>query len=134
MVAKSFPPKQAKTKKVKNFLVEIFLWLQNHILGYRFQSKIFMKNFWSKIFMVEKSFPRKQVSINNFLENFLVEKFNGCKIISSELCLNKKFSLNIFWSIIFYGCKIISLGIGLNQNFSPKFSPRKFLWLQNHFL
>jgi len=82
-----------------HFLVENFLWLQNHFLGNRFPSKIFMetffvenwyrckiissktgyckkknhkKNVWWKI---AKSFPRKQVPTKNFHQKFLVENF-----------------------------------------------------------
>jgi hypothetical protein len=87
-------------------LVENFLWLQNHFLGNRFEPNIFIEHFLSKICY-------------------------GRKIISSEIGLNQKFSLKIFWSKmfwskIFYGCKIISSEEGLNQKFSPKLFSQEF--------
>ena len=36
-----------------------FLWLQNHFLGNRFEIKICIESFLSKIFIVGKSFPRE---------------------------------------------------------------------------
>jgi len=44
---------------IKNILVEKFLWMQIHFLGNRLEQKYFIKNFIFKIFMVAKSFPRK---------------------------------------------------------------------------
>ena len=102
MVAKSFPRKQVPTKNFHQiFLVENFLRLQNHFLGNRFDPKIFIKNFFSKIFYY-------------------------CKIISSKTGLNQKFSSTFFWSIIFYGCKIISSKTGFNQK-----SSTKIFWSKN---
>jgi hypothetical protein len=79
MVAKSFSRKQIHTITFQqNFLVETFLWLQNHFLENRFIPKIFNKCFFGykiisskngcyqkvltkfvrqKVFMVEKLFP-----------------------------------------------------------------------------
>ena len=90
-------------------MVENFLWLQNHFLDNRFERKISLKNFWSKIFYV-------------------------CKIISSKIGSHQKFSWNIFWSNIFCGWKIISRKYVQTKNFQKHFWVENFLWLQNHFL
>ena len=73
--AKSFPQKQVPTKIfIKFHLVENFLWLQNHFLENRFIPKFSLKLFGSKIFLVGKSFPRKQVPTKKY-QNILTETF-----------------------------------------------------------
>ena len=88
----------------ENFLVKIFLWLQNHFLENRFTAKSFLrKMFCRKFFMIAKSFPGKQV----------------CK---------KTFLGKRFWSKFFYGCKIISSKTGLQENhFREKVFVENFL-------
>ena len=140
MVAKSFPRKQVPTKNFHQiYLVETFLQSQNHFLENRFLLKTFIKFFWSKFFMVAKSFPRKQVPTKNFhqiwskivygrkiissktgsyqkfSENFLVEIFYGRKIHSSKTGSHQKSSSKIFWLKNCYGRKIISSKIGSYQ-------------------
>jgi len=76
--------------------------------------------------MVAKSLPRKQVRIKNFHQNFLVENFYGCKIITSKIGLNRTFSLN------FYGRKLLMVAKSLprkqfgNKNFYQDFRSEIF--------
>jgi len=85
---------------IKNLLVENFLWSHNHFLENGSRSKIFTKMFWSKIFLVAKSFPRKRVPPKIFIKTFGSKIFYGCKIISSKTGPYQKFSSKIFWSKI----------------------------------
>ena len=61
--------------------------------------------------------------------------FYGCKVISSEIGLNQKFSLTIFWSKLF----LCLQNHFLENRFEPEIFVKKFLveiflWLENHFL
>jgi len=109
MVAISFSRKQVPNKIfIKFFLVDHFLWLQNHFLENRFLPKFSSIFFARKFFMVAKSFPRKQVPTKIFIKFFVVENFLWLQTHFLENRFLPKFSSNSFWSKIFYGCKIIS--------------------------
>jgi len=56
---------------MENFIDQNFLWLQNHFLGNRIQPEIFIQKFYGRKFFLRK-------------------------IISSGMCLNKKFTSNFF--------------------------------------
>ena len=127
MVAKSYSRKQVPTKIfIKFFLVENFLWLQNHFL-----ENMFLPKFSSNIFLVE-NFLLLQI---HFLENRFLPKFSsnffwskmfyGCKIIFSKTGSFQNFHQIFFWSNIFYGCKIISSRTGSCQHFHQNFFGRK---------
>jgi hypothetical protein len=161
MVVKPFPRKQVPTKNFHQyFLVENFLWLQNHSLENRFLPRIFIENFlvgkffydckiissktgsyqkFSSVifcrtfFIVAKSFPRKQVPTNNFHQKFLVQTFLWSKIISSKTGSYQTFSSKSFWSKNFYGCKIISSKTGSYHKFSSVFFGRKFFMVAKSF-
>jgi len=114
IVAKSFPRKRVPTKNFqKYFLGENFLWSENHFLengslAKKFRQKCYGRKIISsktgpyqnfsttiygrKIFMVEKSFPRKRVTTNNFQQFCGREFFYGRKIISSKTGPYQKFS------------------------------------------
>ena len=170
MVVKSFPRKQVEPNIfINNIFVEIFLWLENHFLGNRFGQKCSSKVFWSKkfygckfissktglrpkfsskifgriMFMIAKSFPRKQVTPKIFIQTFLVknvlwlqnhflENWFASKIfiknpfVENFLWLQNRFLENrfapkifitVFWSKLFYGCKIISWKTRFNRKF-----------------
>ena len=107
-----------------------FWWLQNHFLENRFEPKIFIKNFWSKIFYCSKSFPGKQVSTKNSHQKFLVHNFYGGKIISSELNMNQMyFGWHFFMVAKSFPVKQVWI-----INFHKNIFGRKFLWLQTNFL
>jgi hypothetical protein len=105
--------------------------------------------------MVAKSLPRKQVRIKNFHQNFLVEIFYGCKIVTSKTGKNQKFSstffgrkvlwlqnyylenrfkpnifIKILWSKIAYGCKIFTSKTILKQKFLSRFPVGNCLFLK----
>jgi len=155
MVAKSFPRKQVPNKNFhQHFLVETFYGckiISMEIGSYqKFSSTFFGRKFFMdavifllhifikivllKIFMVAKSFPRKQVPKKNFIIFFLSEIFHCCKIISSKIGSYQKFSLKYFWSIIFMGAKTFPRTEVLTEIFHRNFFVENFLWLQNHFL
>ena len=138
-------------------MVEIFLWLQNHFLGNRFEPKIFIKNFFGKnfydckvisseiglnqkyslkffernFFMVWISFPRKKVWTKYFHQNFLVENFYGCKIIYTKPLWTKNCHQKFLFEN-FLLCKIISSKTGLTKKLS-KFFGRKFFLVATSF-
>ena len=112
---------------MKNFLVENFLWLQNHFFGNRFEPKLFrskifygckiislktglnQKFFDLKFFMVAKSFPREQDWTKIFINN---------SVFQNVLCLENHFLEDRFLqNILIKNCLV-----------------ENFLWLQNHFL
>ena len=126
-----------------HFLVENFLWLQNHFLGNRFPSKIFMETFFvenwyrCKIISSKTGYCKKKKIIkkmfggkllNHFLENRFLPKifiknfwwkiFDISKIISSKPSLQEKFGPKTFWSKICYGFKIIFSKTACHQKFS----------------
>jgi len=113
MVAKSFPRKQIRKEKNswKMFLVENFLWLQNHFLENRFARKrILEKLFWSKICY-------------------------SCKIISSKTDLQgKKFLNNFFCRKFFMFAKSFPRKQICKEKNSWKIFLVENLWLANHFL
>ena len=133
-VPKLFPQKLDNMKKKikKIFLVENFLWLQNHFLENRFE----VKNVWEKFF-VEKVFVCKIVSSKTGLQEklfgrkcFMVAKSFTRKQVWRKKCLRKH-----FWSKNIYGCKIIGSKTGLQKiNFEKKILVQNFLWMQNHSL
>ena len=106
IVAKSFPRKQVWTRNFhQKYLVENFLWLQNHFHDNRFEPKIFIRNvLCRKCFMVAKSFPWKQVPTKNVHQNIFVGIFLWFQIISSKTGLHPKFSSKNVWLKIFYVC------------------------------
>jgi len=116
IVAKSFPQKQVLNKIFhQTFFVEIFYGCKVISSGIGFNQKFSSKIFLLEIFMVAKSFPRKQDLKNIFIKQCFVKIFYFCKIISSGIGLNQTFSSKVFWGKFFYDCKTISSGIGLNQ-------------------
>jgi hypothetical protein len=75
------------------FLVENFLWLQNHFLENRFEPKIIIKNFLVEKFLwLQNNFLENRFEQKIFIKHFLAEKFYGCKIISQKTGLNQKSS------------------------------------------
>ena len=192
MVAKSFPRKRFARKRIleklfwskicysckiissktdlqgknssKIFLVENFLWFQNHFLDNRFASKKFFKNFFGrKFFMVAKSFPRKQICKkkiswkifnvenvlwlqNHFLENRFARKkflniFFGRKFLRLQnhflenRFARKKFLKNFFGRKFFMVAKSFPRKQICKKKISWKiFNVENVLWLQNHFL
>ena len=89
--------------------------------------------------MVAKSFPRKRVRTKNFQQLFIKNIFHGRKIISSKKCPYQKFSLKIFWSIIF--CRIFLWSQNhflengsVQKSFIKNFLFKNFFWSKNHFL
>ena len=109
------------------FLVKKFLWLQNHFLGNRFEPKIFIQHFWDEnLLWLQNHFPENRFQPNIFVENFLGINFYGCKIISSAIGLNQKFSSKIFIVAKSF------LGNRFEPKISSKFFGQQFLCLQYH--
>ena len=93
-----------------------FFWLQNRFLVNSLDQTIFLRKcFWSKFFLVAKSFPQKQFEWKFFENILLLENFFVCKIISLETVWMKRSLRKIFWSKIFW---------------SKNFLVEKFLWLK----
>ena len=91
------------------FLVEHFLWSQNHSFENRFVPNIFIKNVLDENFLGSQNhFLEKGFLPKIFIINCLYENFYGRKIISWKTCSYQKFSSKIFCSKILYGLKIIS--------------------------
>ena len=135
MVAKSFPRNQVWTR---NFHQKVFgrkfLWLQNHFLEIRLETKIFIKIFFRKFFIIAKSFPRKQVWTRNFHQNFLVETFLWLQNHFLEIRFEPKFFINNFFRQFFMVAKSFPRKPVWTRNFHQNFSVETFLWMQNHFL
>jgi hypothetical protein len=127
MVANSFPRKQVPTTIfIKFFLVENFLWLQNHFLENRFIPKFSSNFFWSEIFYGCKIISSKTGSYQNFHQILFGRKFFMVAKSFSRKQVPPKIFIKFFWSKIFYGCKIIFSITGSYQNFSQIFFGRKF--------
>jgi hypothetical protein len=118
MVAKSFPRKNVWTKNFHiTFFGQKFLWLQNHLLGNRFDPKILIKTFRQRLLWLLNHFLGNGFETKIFIRNFSPE--NLCLQNNS---LENRFETKIFITNFsaenFYCGKIISWEIGLNQKLS----------------
>ena len=116
----------------------IFFWLnfllcQNHFRVFRFEPKICIEVFWTKIF-----YGCKIISWGIGVNQIFSSKVSGRKFLLLQNHLpgertEPKIFIEIFWSQIFYGCKIISTEIGLNQQFPFTFFFTKFCIVSKSF-
>ena len=147
--------KQVRHENFKqSFIVEIFLWLQNHFLENNLLPKIFniifgskffycfkiissktesyqkfsTKLFGRKFFVVAKSFPRKQVWTKNLHNNILVENFLWLQYNFLENRFEPKIIIKFF---LFEGFLLIQNHFLANR-FEPKIFIKMFL-VENFF-
>ena len=136
MVAKSFTRKQVLTNNFhESFLVENFLWLQNQFLENRFWLKIFIKNFCWNIFIVAKTFPRKQVWTKNFHQKFFGSiSFMVAKSFPRIQVLIKNLRQKFYCWKFFMVAKSLPRKQVLIKIFVNNFFADNSLLLQSHFL
>ena len=80
---------------INNFLVEKFLWLQNHFRGNRFEPEIFYKKVLVENFCLHNQFLGNWIETRNILLNFL-KNFLWLQIISSVRGSNQEFPQKTF--------------------------------------